>query len=440
MVFIIPSAPYRKRHVTERFSLDVDRDAFLAQGALAVSNFVHHRDGIVTRPFSIAAGCVSDVILLYLSEKGLIKQKKATWSGKVIGATAFMERCGFEPHDGDCGLFDARLRSIKRLRPKTLLQTAWSGGLPVVWVLTTRSVFMFPDDTADIIRFNVSPLYTIPFATLAYMYRSVKITLDEEGCERQPCFKRFETDAFSCDVYSYKQTHRKCVLSEPNHRWPICKPRGQMGINVQGSIAEETLDEFQSYMMAGYVEMDADDDTRRTYQQMLMLLTLEEGELADLLRRVPPEGHPHRLLTELLSAPWIVTRNLYFARKGTVMPLGADTWSGGHDETDVTQHLGRRAFMLPERKIVLESEGRVYAKGKQSSRQARPVSQRSAGGGQLLLQRRVPAQGSPEGLQGLPAVQDRTVLRCRLSDSRLDYGWAQGKVWHGSSSLLVERV
>jgi TPR repeat protein len=53
----------------------------------------------------------------------------------------------------------------------------------------------------------------------------------------------------------------------------------------------------------------------------------------------------------------------------------------------------------------------------------------SAAGGAALPQRRVRGCGPSEGLQGLSAVQDRPVLRRRMSESRLDYGWAQVDVW-----------
>ena len=47
-----------------------------------------------------------------------------------------------------------------------------------------------------------------------------------------------------------------------------------------------------------------------------------------------------------------------------------------------------------------------------------------------MPQRRLRGCGPSEGLQGLPAVQDRPILQRRVSESGLDNGWAQGDVWH----------
>jgi hypothetical protein len=58
-----------------------------------------------------------------------------------------------------------------------------------------------------------------------------------------------------------------------------------------------------------------------------------------------------------------------------------------------------------------------------------PFTQTSAVGGCTLRQRRVRGFGPAEGLQSLPAVQDRPVLRRRMSESRLDRGWTQDDVW-----------
>jgi len=48
----------------------------------------------------------------------------------------------------------------------------------------------------------------------------------------------------------------------------------------------------------------------------------------------------------------------------------------------------------------------------------------------VLLQPHVHGCGTSEGLQGLPTVQDRPVLQRRVSETRLDCGWAQGDMWH----------
>jgi len=47
-----------------------------------------------------------------------------------------------------------------------------------------------------------------------------------------------------------------------------------------------------------------------------------------------------------------------------------------------------------------------------------------------MPQRRVRGCRPSEGLQSLPAVQDRPLLRRRVPETGLDYRWAQGKVWH----------
>jgi len=57
-----------------------------------------------------------------------------------------------------------------------------------------------------------------------------------------------------------------------------------------------------------------------------------------------------------------------------------------------------------------------------------------------LLYRRVRGCGPSEGLQSLPAVQDRPVLRRRVSETRLECRWAQGNVWHDRSSQSAQQV
>jgi len=60
--------------------------------------------------------------------------------------------------------------------------------------------------------------------------------------------------------------------------------------------------------------------------------------------------------------------------------------------------------------------------------------------GLTLPQRGVRGGGPSEGLQSLPAVQDRPILRRRMSETRLDHGWAQGKVWHMCVLRTVKRI
>lgn len=143
-------------------------------------------------------------------------------------------------------------------------------------------------------------------------------------------------------------------------RWPITKPRSLISRGVQGRIAQATSAEFQEFIFCTF--LDLEDDSTRAYNQLALLLTLEEEELSNLLRRVPYGLHAFCILTELLRAPWIVTRNMYFARRGTVLPLGADTCRGGHRTTEITEHLGRRVFMVPDRKEWNKLENRVYLK------------------------------------------------------------------------------
>jgi hypothetical protein len=365
-----PSAPYRKKIIKACFKLDTERNAFFDQAADAVGNFVRARDGVVSRSGVPTAGYAQDVVILRVGEKGLILQKRANFIGANMLASKFMRQHGFKAKNYDCRLYDARMRPIVSLRPESLLQTAWSKGLPVVWILTERSVFMAPKEVCDGVRFNISSLYTIPFGTLAYMYRNEDGASDDEEAEdetlgeqhkpERSIFKRLETDAFSCEVYTYHADVRKCVLSEPNPRWPITKPRGLGFRGVQGPIAQATSVEFQKFIMSTFLGLD--NDSTRAFHQLALLLTLEEEELSDLLRRVPYGLHADCILTELLRAPWIVTRNMYFARRGTVLPLGADTFRGGHITTEISEHLGRRVFMVPNRKEWEKSENRVYRK------------------------------------------------------------------------------
>jgi len=364
------SAPYRKKIIKECFKIDIDRNAFFDQAADAVGNFVRVRDGAVSRSAHPTAGDAHDAVLLRVGEKGTILQKRASFFGANMKASKFMRQYGFKAKNYDCRLYDARMRPIDSLRPESLLQTAWSKGLPVMWILTERSVFMTPQKVCDGVRFNMSSLYTIPFGTLAYMYRNEVGAPDDEEAEdetfeeqhtpERSIFKRLETDAFSCEVYTYYADVRKCVLSEPNPRWPITKPRSLNFQGVQGRIAQATSAEFQKFIMVTF--LDLEDDSTRAYHQLALLLTLEEEELSELLRRVPYGLHAYCILTELLRAPWIVTRNMYFARRGTVLPLGVDTFRGGHTTTEISEHLGRRVFMVPDRKEWEKSENRVYRK------------------------------------------------------------------------------
>jgi len=36
----------------------------------------------------------------------------------------------------------------------------------------------------------------------------------------------------------------------------------------------------------------------------------------------------------------------------------------------------------------------------------------------------------------VPAMQDHPVLRCRMPETGLDHGWAQGDVWHNEQFEL----
>jgi hypothetical protein len=68
-----------------------------------------------------------------------------------------------------------------------------------------------------------------------------------------------------------------------------------------------------------------------------------------------------------------------------------------------------------EERGILAAEGVRYVRyrGTHSTRLSRKVSQRRGGGGCVLRQRRVRGCGPSEGLQSVPAVQDRPVLlRC----------------------------
>jgi hypothetical protein len=65
-------------------------------------------------------------------------------------------------------------------------------------------------------------------------------------------------------------------------------------------------------------------------------------------------------------------------------------------------------------------------------------------GGSVLPQQRVRGCGTSGGLHSLSAVQDRPVLWRRMSETGLDHGWAQGKVWQNCgvgcvTQLLRER-
>jgi hypothetical protein len=70
----------------------------------------------------------------------------------------------------------------------------------------------------------------------------------------------------------------------------------------------------------------------------------------------------------------------------------------------------------------LGSEGVRYraSRATESTRYSRRASQKSGGGGSVLRQRRVRGRGPSEGLQGMPAVQDRPVLFRRVAETGLE--------------------
>jgi len=383
MVWNWPIAPYREEVVTDRFDLDIELGDFFNQASLAVGAFVHLADGDLSPADASKSSYPMNVILLYVGEEGTILQMNTTIksSSMMQGAPEYIRRYGFKARDCECRLFNARLNTIHHVGSENLLQTTWSGETPVVWVLTTLSVFGTKDGVHDFIRYNMSTLYVIPDDTLAYLYRDQSPESAEEDWQPLRYFKRFETDAFSCDVYSYhfdgESKESMCVLSEPSPRWPICKSLGdRFPTNMQGLIAEATSEEFHDYIMSTFSEFEVkaeeDDEeedenkdntavyvepVNRSFSQLKLLLTLDEEELSHLLRRVTLGGRGH-----LLRAPWIVTRNMYFARRGTVLPLGADTWTGGHVENNITEHLGRRAFMIPARKDWADGDNKIWIK------------------------------------------------------------------------------
>jgi hypothetical protein len=363
-----PIAPYRGDYVMDCFNLNIGMEDFFTQAALAVENYVSHRDGKKRKAPVSRAGPLWGVILLYVGEEGRIMQKSVDLKDVPL-TRVFLRQFGFNSLDCECRLYSADFILMGRKEPLTaprLLKTSWSCGLPVFWALTSRSVFYTTnhDHKAYIpqdVRFNLGPLYKLPHGTLGYMYRSVHTARQPERDENEhklpQIFNRFETKAFSCDVYKYCGVNSEgvdgCVLSEPHPRWPIFKPRSEgpsahPGAIAQGAIAQKTSEEFHDYILSTFLGDVREEN--RTYAQLVMLLTLDEEDLAELLTKVTPCGYSYVLLTHILHAPWFVTRNLYFARKGTIMPLGADEWTLGHNSDSVLEHLGRQAFMIPERR------------------------------------------------------------------------------------------
>jgi len=80
----------------------------------------------------------------------------------------------------------------------------------------------------------------------------------------------------------------------------------------------------------------------------------------------------------------------------------------------------RRPPGCPGRRFTMAAEGGAYPIHYVPC--ARQVERTGAKGGGVLPQRGVRGRGPSEGLQGLPAVQDRPVLRRRVSDTGLDDG------------------
>ena len=380
-----PKAPYSGEGISQHFPMNVNLADFFALAVDATAKFAHSLDGAIS-PCDLSSVKVNDrhpVILLYLSDMGKVEQINTTLRSENMKANQFLNtRGGFDSRDCGRRLYDANLDAIKgrtTITKKYLSCTAWSKNLPVLWAISARSVFRAHEglDSAEYVLLNIGDLYYLPPEARAYLSRNVHVeqkridgggsgATDDDGVEDcpaeveseideddKPLFRLFETEAFVCEVhmlFERSESIVECQLLETRPRYPVHNPNGlcsRMQLKTQGTIALRSSDKFNDRILDLFMREGSGTQELSKMFQLEYLMRLDEEQLVTLLRRVQWNGAAAYVLKTLLRAPWIVTKNLYCAREGSCVPLGAEAVNpalADHIPTSLHEHLGRRAF------------------------------------------------------------------------------------------------
>ena len=225
---------------------------------------------------------------------------------------------------------------------------------PIIWLLTTRSMFVEPYKFT--IGFNSNPLYSLMVGEAVCLTRSVNKSLNFQ----------LETDAYSCTVVKLiAQVNSKkhkflswekdkqgwnyyFTLAPPIPRFPVLPPESLSKVcgSSQGSVAQYTADSFMDKLYNNFVN-PVDPHADRLIAMIDILATIGEEDLV----RLSHSGACYYMLDvidALLRAPWIVTRNMYFAKQGTCYIDGLhDTGNRG----DWMARVGRRSFVDKDNKL-----------------------------------------------------------------------------------------
>jgi len=335
------------------FPLCITQKNFFHQAAKAILNTFTPKALKLKTGLTGLTGQQALALLFHLSDKGVVeKHDFAVEAGE--DAKDALTRFGFDKLKWDCRLYTVRLQKIVgEVTAKHLLRTDWSNNRPVLWVISTKSVFeVDPQHAYPAMHLNLVPLYTMPVNQSAVMHRNQR---QQKGKRKLP-FEEFETEAFTCKLHDYNtgQQGDCAVLTVPMPRFPLYKPTSLCmsgSSNPQGRVANATTVEFEKHMFKRFVG----DGHLQLELQFDVLLGLGEEDLSRLGYLFAKTSWTARtLIKHLMRAPWIATSNVFYAKQGTSFPLGAQGFDKqttatidnlGFSSDSFWDYLARRAFV-----------------------------------------------------------------------------------------------